>query len=263
MTKTEPKLVANLKNTFLYTGIGILGLVGLSSCSNNDDNSISDPKNGGTLAISAKGNYVGPNGKMSITGKNANSIVELTSFKLNVKEFELEFDLDDDDYDDDKYDDFYDFDDEIELEGPFELDILKGEIDFITANVPVGTYEELEFKIARSRDSNSDLFGKSIVIEGAINSVPFIFWHDFEEEVEVDFDDPKMDFKVNQNTTNLTIGFDLGLLINGVDGIDLSQAIDGNNDGVIEINPNDADGNKAIAQQLKAKIKYIIDLLDD
>lgn len=263
MTTMNPNLVSNLKNILLYAGIGILGLLGLFSCSKDDAPDLGAKE--GKIAISAKGTYTNPvTGKSSLTAKDGTTTVELTSFLINVTEFELEFDLDDDDYDDDKYDDgFFDYDDDLELKGPFELDLLKGEIAFINATVPVGTYEELEFKINKGKDANSDLFEKSILIKGNIDNVPFIFWHDFDEEVEVDFDDPNTNIIVKNNTTELTIEFDLSLLINGVDGIDLSQAVDGNNDGVIEINPNDLDGNNAIAQQLKAKIKNIIDLLDD
>lgn len=263
MTTKNPNLVSNLRNTLLYTGIGILGLLGLSGCSKDDSPGLSAKE--GKIAINAKGTYVNPaTGKSSITAKDGATTVELSSFLINVKEFELEFDLDDDDYDDDKYDDgFFDYDDDLELKGPFELDLLKGEIAFINATVPVGTYEEIEFKINKGKDANSELFEKSILIKGNIDSVPFVFWHDFEEEVEVDFEDPNTNITVKNNTTELTIEFDLSLLINGIDGIDLSQAVDGNNDGVIEINPNDPDGNNAIAQQLKAKIKNIIDLLDD
>ena len=263
MTTKHPNLVSHLRNTLLYTGIGILGLAGLSSCSNDDGNEGIIGKEG-KIAISAKGTYAAPAAKASITGKDGTTTVELTKFMLNVKEFELEFDLDDDDYDDDKYGDgFFDYDDDIELKGPFELDLLKGEIAFIDVTVPVGTYEELEFKIDKNNNADSDLFNKSILIEGNIAEVPFVFWHDFNEDLEIDFDDPKMDITVSKGTTDLTIGFDLGLLINGVDGIDLSQAVDGNNDGRIEIGPNDPDGNNAIAKQLKEKIKNIIDLLDD
>ena len=51
--------------------------------------------------------------------------------------------------------------------------------------------------------------------------------------------------------------------LNSLHEIDLSQAVDGNGDGLIEIHPNDPDGNKEIAELLKENIKEAADLLDD
>ena len=44
--------------------------------------------------------------------------------------------------------------------------------------------------------------------------------------------------------------------------IDLGQATDDNNDGLIEIFPNDTDGNQDIAADLKENIKMAADLLN-
>jgi hypothetical protein len=45
--------------------------------------------------------------------------------------------------------------------------------------------------------------------------------------------------------------------------IDLSSTTDGNGDGIIEISPNDTDGNNALANTIKNLTKEGIDLLDD
>jgi hypothetical protein len=176
--------------------------------------------------------------------------------------------MDDDDdsfEDDDLWDDdgFLDSDDEIELEGPFELDLLDGQITFINAEVPNGRFEEIEFEFDASTDAQSELFGKSILIRGTFQQIPFEFWHDFEEELELDFDDPSLDIVINSGTESLVIDFDLSLLFNNSFGIDLTEAQDGNQDGLIEISPTDQDGNNALAQQIKEQIKDVIDLLDD
>ncbi|NKI28229.1 hypothetical protein HCG49_16875 [Arenibacter sp. 6A1] len=260
MSTENRNVLSVVKSTFFQVGVGILGLLTVVSC---DKDSTSYKQ--GNMAISAKAKFDDNSGESSKTGKEMGANVVLSDFLINLKEFELEFDLDYEDDENEQWDDdgFYDYEDEIELEGPFELDLLKGEISFINAEIPVGTYEELEFKIDKSADATSDLFGKSILIKGTIDNVPFIFWHDFDEDIEVDFEDPKMDLVIVENQQSLTIQFDMTQLLNGVGGVDLSQATDGNQDGIIEISPEDKDGNNEIAAQLKEKLKDIIDLLDD
>ena len=80
-----------------------------------------------------------------------NANVDVTEFRVNLKEFELEVDFDememesesemenDESWDDDG---FYDYEDEIELEGPFELDLMQGQVTFINASIPEGVFEE-------------------------------------------------------------------------------------------------------------------------
>jgi hypothetical protein len=184
---------------------------------------------------------------------------------LNLKEFELELDIVEQEDDNEQWDDdgHFDFQDEIELEGPFELDLLAGQISFLSTSVPMGNYEEIEFKFDKGTDSMSQLFEKSILVKGTVDNIPFIFWHNFEDEIELDFEDPQFDITVASGTENLSIEFDLSLLFNSVGGVDLSQAVDGNNDGTIEISPVDTDGNNAIAQQIRDRFKDFIDLLDD
>ena len=100
-------------------------------------------------------------------------------------------------------------------------------------------------------------------IQGTVNDIPFIFWHNFEDEVEVDFEEPEFDINISSNTEGITIDFDLSMIFDLVSGVDLSQAADGNEDGTIEISPEDPDGNNELAQLIKERIKAAIDLLDD
>ncbi len=130
-------------------------------------------------------------------------------------------------------------------------------------DVPNGDFEELEFKFDRSTDPNSDLFGKSVLIQGTINDIPFIFWNDFEDEVEVDFEESEFDISIRSNTEGIIIEFDLSEVFDVVSGVDLSQAADGNENGTIEISPEDPDGNNSLAETIRERIKTAIDLLDD
>ncbi len=223
----------------------------------------------GNLALSAKSTLnISESNKSASSSNKTNTGLVITDFLINLVEFELEIDIEDSNsYDDDneQWDDdgYYDSEDEIELEGPFALDLMAGQISFLNVTVPNGRYEEMEFKINKSTDSSSELFEKSVLIKGTINDIPFIYWNDFMDEIEVDFEDPSMDVIINDASSSLVIDFDLSALFFDAAGIDLSQAQDGNNDGVIEISPRDEDGNNELAQEIRNKMREIIDLLDD
>ncbi|MEJ2583654.1 MAG: hypothetical protein P8Z38_00980 [Robiginitalea sp.] len=245
----------------------VVAILLFTNCTNDQDDG-SD----GQLRLSARATFEGGTPAKGTTAKTINADLEVSEFLVNVREFELE--VDDDEFesanedsleDDDLWDDdgFLDSDDEIELQGPFELNLLDGQITFLNIPVPDGRFEELEFEFDASTDAQSDLFGKSILIRGTYQGMPFEFWHDFEEELELDFDDPTLDIVISGSAESLVIDFDLSLLFNGSLGIDLSQAQDGNGDGLIEISPMDADGNNGLAEQIKEKVKEVIDLLDD
>lgn len=244
----------------------------LISCSNDETDGE------GTLKLSAKASVDNGAGKgITSSSKSVNTDVFVSDFRINISEFELEVDESEFEiefesesesgelefeieWDDDGY---FDYEDEFELEGPFELDLLAGEISFLTVDIPNSTFEELEFKFERGSDPNSDLFGKSVLIQGTVNDIPFVFWNDFEDEVEVDFEDKAIDIRIKDNTEGITIEFDLSLIFDVVAGVDLSQATDGNEDGTIEISPTDEDGNNALAEEIRERIKTVIDLLDD
>ena len=262
----KPKSIMKKNFNLKKSALIVLTLALSFSCSTDE----SGPSVG-QLNISAKGSFTNLTTNSSIN----NSINRVTTenimieeFRLNISEFELELDLEDDDFQEDQneqWDDdgYFDYEDEIELMGPFELDLMSGQISFINVSVPVGNYDELEFKFDVSTNPSSDLFGKSVLIKGKIDSTPFIFWHNFNDEVEVDFEDPQFDISVSQINEGIVIDFDLGLILNSANGIDLSSAQDENLDGTIEISPEDADGNNELAESIRHKIKEYINLLDD
>lgn len=233
----------------------LLGLVAVifiaTSCSNDESSSNNANDN---LTIVAKASYWGNTGRM----ENA---VSITDFKINLKE--IEFELDDDFYDDDDDDygdGFYGDDDEFELSGPFELDLLNGQTTITSINIPNGVYEEVEFKMAKNNNSESELFNKSVLIKGTIGSIPFVFWHNIDEDFEIDYEDAGQNLVISDNSATLVIDFNLDAVLANVD---LSNAQDGNGDGLIEISPNDPDGNQSLANTIKNKIEEYTDLLDD
>ena len=249
----------NLKRNTLFI-LTLALLLGLS-CSNDG----TDP-NAGKLSISANSTFT--NLTKSSSNRVAAGNVVIEDFKLNISRFELEVDIEDDNYHEDQnehWDDdgFYDYEDEIELMGPYELDLMSGQISILNVDVPNGVYDEMKFKFDVSTDPLSDLFGKSVLIQGTIDGTPFIFWQDFDDEVEVDFEDPQFDISVSQGAQGIVINFDLGQILDSVNGVDLTLANDGNQDGTIEISPEDPDGNNNLAEALGHKIKDYINLLDD
>mgnify|MGYP001819622899 FL=1 len=244
--------------------LAVLSAFTLISCSKDESGS-----DFGKLALSAKSTTTATSSsKQATSSKIVVDGVAVTDFMINLVEFELELDVEEQEmeYDSDELwddDGAFDFEDEIELEGPFTLDLMAGQISFLNVTVPNGNYEELEFKINKNKDENSEMFDKSVLIRGTVNDVPFIFWHNFMDELEVDFEDPTIDVAIAGNTESLVIYFDLSLLFNAVGGIDLGQAADNNNDGTIEISPTDEDGNNDLAQAIRNRMRDIIDLIDD
>lgn len=259
-----------MKNVKALLGILFLILI-IASCSNDDSSS----NNGSNqLRIKASAVYT-PTANRSANGAAINEDVVLTSFKINIREIEFEFaedyyddnDNDDDDdndgYDDDdnSYDDdgFYGDDDEFELAGPFELDLLNQNSVVTTVSIPNGIYEEVEFKLDRNVDSASEMYNKSIEIKGTIGGTPFVFWHNVEEDFEIDYEDDNQNLVVNNGAYELVFNFDLNQVLSQVD---ISNATDGDGDGVIEIGPNDTDGNQSLANAIKNKIKDSCELDD-
>ncbi|WGK64400.1 hypothetical protein [Croceiramulus getboli] len=154
---------------------------------------------------------------------------------------------------------------EIQFRGPYQIDLLDNG-DAITqtigqANVPDGLYKELRFKFHKDEDLpiTDDLYDKSIYIEGTVNDVPFVFWHDTSENLDVG---RSTGVEVVNGNVQFTVTFDISQFLNSLNTIDLTEARDGNENGVIEINPNDEDGNQEIAKDLKDNIKATADLIN-
>lgn len=227
-----------MKNVKALIGIIILFIM-MTSCS-------SDSTSTNKMRIIAKATYTNAN-KVATTG------VVLTSFKINIKEIEFqvadesEGENNDGNDSDDNHDGMFNGDDEAGLVGPWELDLLNQSAPITTVTIANGTYEEVKFKLNKSLVSTSDLFNKTMEIRGTINGTPFVFWHNFESEFEIDYHDAAQNLIVSNGSFDLVINIDLNQVLSNVD---LTSALDGNGNGIIEIGPDDTDGNNALAQQL-------------
>ncbi|WP_454244709.1 hypothetical protein [Psychroflexus sp. MBR-150] len=152
-------------------------------------------------------------------------------------------------------------DDEFQLAGPFEINLLDNDTNtIVNVEIPQGEYEEVQFKMDRSLDPGSILFQKSIMITGTLNGMPMTFYHTFDEDFEVDYEDAGQNLIINNSNNNeVTFNFDLNAVVNTVN---FDAAVDGNGDGSIEISPVDPDGNNMLANQIKNAIVQFAELID-
>ncbi|WP_295337557.1 hypothetical protein [Flavobacterium sp.] len=243
-----------MKNMKTFLALFALMAV-MASCSNDSGSADSSMK------ILARGIYNPTAANRNANGVTMNSSVVLSSFKINLKEIEFEFaeGFDDDNNDSSDDDGFYNGDDEFELNGPFELDLLNQNAVVTTVTIPNGTYEEVEFKLHKNNNSNSPMFNKSVEITGTINGTPFVFWHNVDEDFEIDYEDTNQNLVVSNNSYDIVFNFNLNQVLSMVD---LSGAVDGDGDGLIEIGPNDTDGNQALANLIANSIEESCDLDD-
>jgi len=196
------------------------------------------------------------NTNSTVSTRNTNANVVFTDFKISIRDVVFKNDDDSNSSLDT---------DEIQFRGPYQIDLLNGS-DALSqtignAFVPDGRYKELRFKFHKDEDLpvTNALFDRSLYIEGTIDGIPFIFWHDTSENFDVG---RATGVLVQDGVVNLTVQFDISQFLNSLNQIDLSQATDDNNNGIIEIFPNDEDGNQDIAQNLKENIKRSADLMN-
>lgn len=180
--------------------------------------------------------------------------VDITDFRLSIRD--VEFKKDESDFDST----------EVQFVGPYDVDMMS-ETDALSQTIgetPVqaGTYKVLRFKLhkSRDRDPSHPLYDRSVFMSGTIDGIPFEFWHDTSENFDVENSDG---ITVADNMVSVVVRFNMDHLLSSVHNIDLSQAVDENQNGTIEINPDDEDGNKEIADQLKENIKMAADLIKE
>ena len=243
-----------MKTANLMKIIMMVSLIALlSSCSKDKD----DAKN--KTGIKFQSTWSKPK-----TAELKNTLADglvLESFKINIAEIELEFDDDDPLFNDTSYETEYEF------KGPFEIELIRDgnpfEVIIINdVDLPNAAYDEIEFEFDKNKNPNSAIYGKTMVIKGAIDGVPFIYWTDKELEMEIEFDE--LVHVDDVHNALLTVSFDLDALFNpSFGGIDITSAKDGNGDGLIEIYKNDPDGNSDLSGSIWNRIKHIIKAFED
>jgi len=193
--------------------------------------------------------------RISSTKSGMNSTVIFSDFRLSIRDVVFK-------NDDDTMSNLNTG--EIQFRGPYQIDLLDNTSPLSqtigSVFVPDGHYKELRFKLHKDEDlsTNDDLYDRSIYIKGTIDGTPFEFWHDTSENLDVGRSTGVL---VQDGMVNFTVNFNISQFLSSLNQIDLSEATDGDNDGLIEIYPNDNDGNQDIADALKENIKMAADLM--
>ncbi|MFO7923074.1 MAG: hypothetical protein R6U58_05215 [Bacteroidales bacterium] len=254
------KTVKNFSILFKKSILFLFALALLSSCSKDDIEK-------GGVGFLFKAIYLNPGSSASLKSASASNEEELSNsvivetFKINISEIELEFDDDDPLFATDS------FASDIELEGPFEIDLMLEGMAleaFIADNVelPVAAYEEIEFEFEENENSISEMFKKTILVKGTIDGTPFVFWHDEDFDMEIEFDNTVHLDEAKQAI--ITVSFDIVSMFDPSNGgVDISAAMDENQNGIIEIYPDDPDGNETLADRLMDRIEDVIDAFED
>ena len=252
--------VKNFSSLFKKGLLFLFAFALLSSCSKDDTEK-------GGVRFLFKATYLDQEFSASLKSSSASDEGELSnsviieSFKINISEIELEFDDDDPLFATDSVAS------DIELEGPFEIDLmLEGmALEALIADnveLPNAAYEEIEFEFEKSENSISEMFKKTILVKGTIDGTPFIFWHDEDFDMEIEFDNTVHLDEAKQAI--ITVSFDIVSMFDpSKGGVDISAAKDGNQNGIIEIYPDDPDGNEKLADLLMDRIEDVIDAFED
>lgn len=241
-----------MKKSLIPVLAAFLGF-GVVSCNNSGDpGPVIDTEK--KMTVKGKATY-----GSTPTGGRIAAAVGINKFLVNVEKLELKIDeADERSATDSVYS-------EPEFDGPFVLDLLADTlaVDLAGADIPVGIYDEIEFDLAPSGDASSGLDGKSVLIEGDIEGVPFVFWTDEREDFEINFNSNGGDLVVENTGFVVVIDFNLDALFGANGTVDLSKAKDGNGDGVIEIYPDDPDGNNVLAVKILSELEDAAELEED
>ncbi len=233
-----------------FLALGILLI--FAQCSEDDPSPFGNVQ----LSMTSQGSTTLNNGGRIANGRT-NQVIEITDFQISIRDVIFKTDMDDDGVSDDST--------EVAFRGPYAIDLLD-DTDALTqtigsAEIPVGTYQELRFKFHKTRDVASDhpLYDRSIFVKGTIDGVPFEMWHDTSENLDIG---RSTGVTVDEDGINIAVTFTIDQFLNAAEAVDLSGAIDANQDGIIEINPDNDDDNSDLADALKKNIKAAADILD-
>jgi len=238
-----------MKNV-LVSLILISGLIYFGSCKKDDSN---DPKK-------SKVQLIVKSSKTTPT-RNVSAEFILESMKVNIAEIEFGIDEDALGLPENVVDSIVDAQ---ELNGPFLIDLFSTKamagLNLGATLIPNATYEEVEFELDRCLDNtNPEMYGNSVFATGTLNGLPVKFWSRDEIEIEIDFPD-STNFKLNGADFNLYLDFSIDKAKIALSKLDFSSAVDGNKNGIIEIGPNDTDGNNKLAHYLSEAIEDLFEL---
>ena len=123
---------------------------------------------------------------------------------------------------------------------------------------PHGYYQEVTLKLFQNNSAVQDSFakGKSLYILGNINGKTVRIWMTAEESLRVEAAGTN-GYEINSDT-ELVLWFNLNSLFSNMN---LATALDTNGDGMVDIGPNNVDGNGALHTKIKANLESSIELV--
>jgi hypothetical protein len=159
------------------------------------------------ISFSSKAAAAGPRASMAITMTSGANTLVITKAQLVLRELELKLAESSSCATGTGADDC----EEIEL-GPMLIDlpVTDAIATPITAQVPPGTYREIEFDIRRPGTdptdaafvaANPNFNNVSIRVEGTYNGTPFVFTSQLDQEVQIDLSPPAVITDANSNVT--------------------------------------------------------------
>ncbi|MCU4155040.1 hypothetical protein J1N10_03580 [Carboxylicivirga sp. A043] len=179
--------------------------------------------------------------------------------KFNICIGEIEFDINDD-MEDVLPEGTPTFSD-VELEGPFLIDLLSADaitgIDLASVNVPNAIYEEIEFEFEQyDKEEPAEMTNNTIVASGTYEGTPFTIISEEKLEIELEYENG---YTLDGADSRLFIDLNLGNLKTLVAAIDFSGAIT-EEDGSILITK---DKNDNILEQFEDAIEDSFDIDED
>jgi len=123
-------------------------------------------------------------------------------------------------------------------------------------STPNGNYTEVTFRLFPNNTAPTDSFarGKSLYILGNVNGKPSRIWLTAEEPIRA-MASATNGYEVN-SASDLMLRFNLNNLFAGMN---LATAVDTNGDGIIDIGPNNVDGNGLLHTRIRSNLNSAVE----
>jgi hypothetical protein len=210
------------------------------------------------------------------------STITVDTFLINIKNIDIELDdLCNDDCNDDCNDGKYDMDnddkggddcdvtldDDIEITGPFLIDLLSPEavngFPVASMELPNASYDEIEFTLNRYKlDNPKAMYDRSIYIAGEINGKRMRMWYTGEYDFKIEFPDSSDHYILTGDDLKMYLDFHIDNMLTSLNNVDFSSAADRNGNDIIEIGSDDGDGNRILAHHIIEAVLESCDLDD-
>ncbi len=231
---------------------------------------VSCSKSNSTNGSNVQLNFAGTTSSLKSTLTSDSAGLVLTDFRIVIRE--IKFDVEQNYFNDFHMKHKHGWMDSAfsnnEVKGPFILNLLEnGAVKNLLVNVgqvPNATFDKIEFKVGKSSSVpvTDTMNNKSILLTGTYNGTPFAMWERRETEFKVRFADTT---KLNLvgDAVQLKVNFQIQRFLNAISAIDLSKAVDGNHNGILEIGPGDPDGNNYLVAHLLENVQESCHLKKD